>query len=118
MQQKSDELIKFEEAYSNKIRELLPKLEILDGFNKAGEEIVSDEDETEPNDDEEDDDDMLDEEGEVDQEDDYGVEDSKVPENQAAEDREEDNEATKATGGNPSDDGCEKRQKLDDGTAA
>ncbi len=38
------------EDYKNKIRQLLPNLEILDGYNKSGQEIVSDEDETEPND--------------------------------------------------------------------
>lgn len=62
------------DEYNAKVRSLLPNLEILDGYNKEGQEIVSDEDETEPNEEDEDEDDFLDEEGEADMEDGYGDE--------------------------------------------
>ena len=71
-------------AYKAKVRELLPTLEVLDGFNKKGDEVVSDEDETEPNDEEGMDDDFMDEDGEAEMEEGY--------------DEEEEAEGTKATG--------------------
>ena len=53
------------ESYKDKLRELLPKLDILDGFNKEGQEVVSDEEEEEEEDSEDDEEDGdEDEEGE------------------------------------------------------
>lgn len=72
------------ESYKAKVRELLPGLEVLDGFNKKGDEVVSDEDETEPNDEDGIDDEFNDEDGEAEMEEGY--------------DEEEEAEATKATG--------------------
>lgn len=67
------------EDYKDQVRGALPKLDVLDSFNKAGDEVVSEDEESEEDeedgeDDEEDDDededgDDEDEEGEEDQED-------------------------------------------------
>ena len=95
------------ESYKAKVRELLPNLEVLDGLNKNGDEVVSDEDETEPNDEEGMDDDFMDDEdGEAEMEEGY--------------DEEEEGEGTKATGeqseaGDPSE---AKKQKVGEGAPA
>ena len=62
------------DKYKARVRELLPNLEVLDGFNKKGEEVVSDEDETEPNDEDGVDDDFMDEEGEAEMDEGYDEE--------------------------------------------
>lgn len=61
--------------YTAKIRELLPKIEVLDGFNKEGQEVVS-EDESDEDDDEEGEDGEEDEEGDDDEEGEEGDEDA------------------------------------------
>ena len=96
---------KGKQDYMLKVREAIPQLQILDGFNKEGDEVESDEDESEPDEDELDDD--VGEEGEEDVEDNYGEE---------AE--EEGNEATKATGDQPSEaeEQPSKRQKVAENT--
>lgn len=50
----SEKKDKAQEEIRKKIREIIPKLEIVNGFNKDGQEFASDEDDDEDNDDEED----------------------------------------------------------------
>ena len=54
--------------YEAKVRELLPKLEILDGYNKEGQEVVSEDESDEEDEDEEGEEGEDDEEGEEDDE--------------------------------------------------
>jgi hypothetical protein len=55
------------ENYKDQIRAILPKLDVLDGFNKEGQEFIS-EDEEDDEDDEEEDGESDDEEGEDEEE--------------------------------------------------
>ena len=80
-----------QEAYTKDVRSKLPKLEVLDGFNKEGQEVVSDEDEDEDDEDDEDDDEEGDEDDE-DGEDDQDGEDSQDGEGEDEEEGEDDEE--------------------------
>ena len=50
--------------YYKKVREILPKLEVLDQFDREGHEFESDEDESDPGDEQEDTDEEADEDDE------------------------------------------------------
>ncbi len=91
------------EDYTAKVRELLPNIDVLDGFNKEGAEVVS-EDESEEGDEDE-------EEGEEDDEEGEGEEDGEDEEGEDGEDDEDDEEEEEgdeaeegAEGENPDDD--------------
>ncbi|CDW81072.1 u2 snrnp-specific a protein [Stylonychia lemnae] len=61
-------VVELGEEYTKKIRELLPKLEILDGFNKEGLEVVSEDESDEDDEDEEGEEGEDDEEGDDEEE--------------------------------------------------
>ena len=58
-------------AHVKLVREILPKVEVIDGYNREGQEVVSEDDE----DDDEDEDDEDDEDDDDDDDDDVGDED-------------------------------------------
>lgn len=86
--------------YSTKVRELLPKIDVLDGFNRNGEEVVSEDesDEDEAEDEEEED---AEDDGEEDGEEDDAEDDGEEDEEEAGdeEEAEEEDDVTAADGG-------------------
>ncbi len=82
--------------YVAKIREFLPNIEVIDGFNREGEEVVSEDDDDEDEDEEEEDDD--DEDGEPDEEDDDDDDDEDEEDEEGEEEEGEDPTADKSTG--------------------
>lgn len=85
------------EDYAQQVRALLPKLDVLDSFNKAGDEVVSEEDESEEEEEDGEDDEEDDEERE--DEDDEEGEDEEGEEDEAGPDDEEDDEDEQAQEG-------------------
>jgi acidic leucine-rich nuclear phosphoprotein 32 family protein B len=78
------------EGYAKVVRELVPQVEVVDGFNKEGQEVVSeDEDDSEDDDDEDDDDDDDDEDGEDEDEEGDEDDDEGEEEEEEGEDEEE-----------------------------
>lgn len=80
-----------QEAYTKLVREKLPKLEVLDGFNREGQEVVSDDEEDEDDEDEEDEEDEEDddEDGEDSEEGEDGEDDEEGEEEDEEEEEEE-----------------------------
>lgn len=82
------------EGYTDKVRELLPSLDVLDGFNKEGAEVVSEDESEEGDEDEEegdDDEEAASEEGE--EEGEEGEDDEEDEDEEEGDEEEESKEA-------------------------
>ena len=84
------------EEYAKHVREALPRVDVLDGFNREGQEVVS-EDEEDEEDEEEDDEEEGDGEDEDEEEEEEGDEDEEDEEEEDGEEEDEDGEEEEPT---------------------
>lgn len=89
-----------DEEYAKKVREVVTQVEVVDGFNREGQEVVSEDEEDSEDDEDEDDDDEDDdeEEGEDEEDEDEGEGEEEEEDGEEEEEEEEEETAEKSVG--------------------